>query len=74
MTKTSSKYTLMALTAVLSGIISGLLFYHHNSQKHLDSVSAEADALLALTSSYISLYSSLRTNGDNSNLPVPAAF
>jgi len=74
MTNTGLRYSWMVLAIVCSGVVSGLLFYHHNSHKHLDTVSAEADALLALTSSYVSLYSRLRTNGENDSLPVPAAF
>lgn len=74
MTNKRLALSMMALAAVVSGVTSGLLFYQHNASKHLESVSAEADALLALTSSYVSLYSRLRTNGDNDSLPVPATI
>jgi len=74
MTDTRLKFSLLLLAIIIPGIISGLLFYQHNSRKHLDSVSAEADALLALTSSYVSLYSRLRAQHNSYQLPVPATF
>jgi len=40
----------------------------------MDTVGGEADAMLALSSSYVSLYSKIRNNSLGEQAPVPAAF
>jgi len=65
----------LALTfACCIGAASGYLYYQQNFKTHLDTVSREADSLLALTSSYVNLYSKIRSESNLQSTPVPAAF
>lgn len=65
---------LIMFIVMLSGFIAGKVFYRHNFENHLEIVSAEADAILALSSSYVSTYSRLLSHRSHEKMPVPAAF
>ena len=65
---------ILVTTILLAGICSGLAFYQLNFSKHLSVASAEADSILGLTNSYVSLYSKLRQHSNESLSPVPAQF
>jgi len=68
------KHIFPVILAILIGMGSGYLSFNHNFNAHLDSVSREADAMLALTSSYVKLYSNIRSESNVNSIPVPAAF
>jgi len=70
----TSTVALKTLVVLLPGLIAGSLFYHLNFGKHLSVASAEADAILSLTNSYVSLYSKLRQESNGALAPVPAVF
>jgi len=63
----------ISLASVI-GAFSGYVYYQLNFKTHLESVQHEADTLLALTSSYVNLYSKIRSNSNLKSTPVPASF
>lgn len=65
---------LIAPFALVIGLVSGILVYHQNMNNHSAVVSAEADVFLTLSSSYVREYSKLRSQYNQSQMPVPAEF
>jgi len=65
---------LLVTCVLLTSALAGWFFFRHNFNNHLEAVADEADAVLALSSSYVSLYSRLRSESNNTHLPVPAKF
>jgi len=60
----------IALTMAM-GLIAGYAFYYRNFDNHLEAMQDEAEVVMALTSSYVSMYSKL---SQGTALPVPAEF
>jgi diguanylate cyclase (GGDEF)-like protein len=71
---TRIQLSIVFLTIVLVGASAGYLFYRHNLNNHFNAVSDEANTLLALSSSYVSVYSHVRNQSAQTPMPVPAAF
>jgi len=59
---------------VFSGFVSAVTYYKIKNDKHLETLSREADAMLALSSSYVSVYSKIRNIVLDESAPVPAGF
>ncbi len=68
------KYIVVYCLIIIAGIGAGVLTYKHNLNNHLTIVTGEADALLAVTNSYVSLYSEMREQLGEGSSPVPASF
>ena len=68
------KHYIVLAVALLLGTASGVAFYRINMLSHSESISKEADRMLALTSSYVSRYSKIRAQSGSHLSPVPAEF
>jgi len=65
---------LVIFVALVVGICAMLLFETQNKKTYIQSMTHEAETMLALTSSYVSAYSGLHGKFEYGSLPVPAAF
>jgi len=65
---------LFVFAVVITSGLAGWVFFQFNFSNHLETVADEADAVLAISSSYVSVYSQLRNESEVLQLPVPANF
>ena len=65
---------LLVTVCLLISMAAGYAVYHHNFNLYLDTVGAEAESVFAISNSYVSLYSQLREQSEQTNLPVPFTY